>query len=200
MNANGHDRYRDANQNRMPNNPLLYAQRQQQQQQQPPPPQRSMAIGEMMERARLAAMNNNNMNTSRSQSPGVTNTGMSSQFMGAIQRSDQIPIVDAHQKQQQQQQQLQQNRANQSTSSPMDNIVSPSSSSHHSGQPRQNRPSKHYPRPPCLNTWQGRGPGHDEFAGMMSDREKQWVVKIQLHQVSQTKEEVTPLLTFIDEV
>jgi hypothetical protein len=25
---------------------------------------------------------------------------------------------------------------------------------------------------------------------MMSDREKQWVVKIQLHQVSQTQEEV----------
>ena len=188
-NANGHDRYRDANQNRMPNNPLLYAQRPQQQQQpQPPPPQRPMAIGEMMERARLAAMNNNNnMNTSRSQSPGAPSTGMSSQFMGAIQRSDQIPIADAHQQQQLQQQQ---NRTNAPSSSPMDTIVSPPSVSHHSGQTRQNRPSKHYPRPPCLNTWQGRGPGHDEFAGMMSDREKQWVVKIQLHQVAQTKDEV----------
>jgi hypothetical protein len=123
-------------------------------------------IGEMMERARLTAMNTNN---SRSQSPGI-----SSQFMDAIQRSDQIPIVDNHQ--------------NQSSSSPIDTIISPSS--RHHGQSRQNRPARHYPRPPLLNTWQGRGPGHDEFAGMMSDREKQWVVKIQLHQVSQTQEEV----------
>ena len=138
---------------------------------------RSMAIGEMMERARLAAMNTNN---SRSQSPGVGNTGISSQFMDAIQRSDQIPIADNHQ----------QHRVNQSPSSPLENIVSPSSSSHHHGQSRQNRPARHYPRPPLLNTWQGRGSGHDEFAGMMSDREKQWVVKIQLHQVSQTQEEV----------
>jgi hypothetical protein len=140
-----------------------------------------MAIGEMMERARLAAMNTNN---SRSQSPGVSNTGMSSQFMDAIQRSDQIPIVDSHQQSQQQ------HRPNQSPSSPLDTIVSPSSSSHHHGQSRQNRPTKHYPRPPMLNTWQGRGSGHDEFSGLMSDREKQWVVKIQLHQVSQTQEEV----------
>jgi hypothetical protein len=122
-----------------------------------------MPIGEMMERARLTAMNTNN---SRSQSPGI-----SSQFMDAIQRSDQIPIVDNHQ--------------NQSSSSPIN-----SPSSRHHGQSRQNRPARHYPRPPLLNTWQGRGPGHDEFSGMMTDREKQWVVKIQLHQVSQTQEEV----------
>jgi hypothetical protein len=128
-----------------------------------------MAIGEMMERARLTAMNTNN---SRSQSPVIGNTGMSSQFMDAIQRSNQIPIVD-------------------NQPSPRDTIVSPpSSSSHHYGQSRQNRPARYYPRPPLLNTWQGRGPNHDEFAGMMSDREKQWVVKIQLHQASQTQKEV----------
>jgi hypothetical protein len=172
MNNNGHERYHETNPSRVLNNPSLYGQQQQQ--------QRSMAIGEMMERARLAAMNTNN---SRSQSPGVGNTGMSSQFMDAIQRSDQIPIVDNHQQQQ--------HRTNQSPSSPLDTIVSPSSSSHHHGQSRQNRPSKHYPRPPMLNTWQGRGSGHDEFAGMMSDREKQWVVKIQLHQATQSQEEVT---------
>ncbi len=119
-----------------------------------------MAIGEMMERA----MNTNN---SRSQSPVIVNTGMSSQFMDAIQRSNQIPIVD-------------------NQSSPRNTIVSP----HHYGQSRHNRPAKYYPRPPLLNTWQGRGPNHDEFAGMMSDREKQWVVKIQLHQASQTQKEV----------
>ena len=192
MNVNGHDRYREANPSRVLNNPLVYAQRQQQMQQQQQQQQlqreatRSMAIGEMMERARLAAMNTNNTNNSRSQSPAVgNNPGMSSQFMDAIQRSDQIPIVDSHQKQQQQQ------RANQSPSSPLDNNASPSSSGHHPSQSRQNRPARHYPRPPCLNTWQGRGPGRDEFGGMMSDREKQWVVKIQLHQVSQTKEEVS---------
>lgn len=142
-------------------------------QQSPREPTRTMAIGEMMERARLSAMNTNN---SRSQSPIAVNTGISSQFMDAIQRSDQIPIVDN-----------QQQRTNQSSSSPRDTIVSPS---HHYGQSRQNRPAKYYPRPPLLNTWQGRGPHHDEFAGMMNDREKQWVVKIQLHQASQSQEEV----------
>ena len=147
---NGHERYRDMT--RVNPNPLGY----------------SHPIGEMMERARLSAMNANN---SRSHSPRMSNPNLSSQFIDAIQRSDQIPIVDVQQ------------RTNQSPSSPMETIVSPS---HH----RQNRPSKYYPRPPCLNTWQGRGPNHDEFAGMMSDREKQWVVKIQLHQVTQTKDEV----------
>jgi hypothetical protein len=117
----------------------------------------SMAIGEMMERARLTAMNTNN---TRSQSPSV---GISSQFMDAIQRSDQIPT--------------------QPSPPPVDTNV------HHHGQSRQNRPARYYPRPPMLNTWQGRGPNHDEFAGLMSDREKQWVVKIQLHQASQTQEE-----------
>jgi hypothetical protein len=151
------------------------------QQQQQREPTRSMAIGEMMERARLTAMNINN---SRSQSPTVSNTGMSSQFMDAIQRSDQIPIVDSHQ--------------NQLSSSPIDTIVSPSS--HHHNHSRQNRPARHYPRPPLLNTWQGRGPGHDEFSGMMSDREKQWVVKIQLHQVSQTQEEVKKFIFKISEI
>ena len=128
-------------------------------------PTRSMVIGEMMERARLTTMNTNH---SRSQSPSA---GISSQFMDAIQRSDQIP----------------------NQSSPP--VASPSSHHHHHGQSRQNRPARHYPRPPLLNTWQGRGPNHDEFAGMMSDREKQWVVKIQLHQVSQTQEEVYILLS-----
>jgi hypothetical protein len=123
-------------------------------------PTQQMAIGEMMERARLTAMNTNN---SRSQSPSV---GISSQFMDAIQRSDQIP-----------------NRPS-PPPPPVDTNVP------HHGQSRQNRPARHYPRPPLLNTWQGRGPGHDEFAGLMSDREKQWVVKIQLHQVCQTQEEV----------
>jgi hypothetical protein len=179
LNINGHDRYHDTNPSRVLNNPMLYAQRQQQQQlqQQREASMRSIAIGEMLERARLAATNPTSSNNSRSQSPAVGNSGMSSQFMDAIQRSDQIPIVDNHQ----------QHRPNESPLSPLDNIVSPSSSSRHS---RQNRPSKHYPRPPMLNTWQGRGPGHDEFSGLMSDREKQWVVKIQLHQVSQTQEEV----------
>ena len=191
MNVNGHDRYREANPSRVLNNPLVYAQRQQQMQQQQQLQReatRSMAIGEMMERARLAAMNTNNTNNSRSQSPAVgNNPGMSSQFMYAIQRSDQIPIVDSQQKQQ---------RVNQSPSSPLDINASPSSSSgHHPSQSRQNRPARHYPRPPCLNTWQGRGPGRDEFGGMMSDREKQWVVKIQLHQVSQTKDEVSRSLS-----
>ncbi|CAF4713816.1 unnamed protein product, partial [Rotaria magnacalcarata] len=55
-----------------------------------------MPIGEMMERARLSAMNINN---SRSQSPTVANSAMSSQFMAAIQRSDQIPIDDNHHQQ-----------------------------------------------------------------------------------------------------
>jgi hypothetical protein len=183
LNINGHDRYRETNPSRVLNNPLLYAQRQQQQQQQREASMRSMAIGEMLERARLTATNVTSSNNSRSQSPAVGNSGMSSQFMDAIQRSDQIPIVDNHQQQQQQQ-----NRPSESPlSSSLDNIVSPSSSSRHS---RQNRPAKHYPRPPMLNTWQNRGSGHDEFAGMMTDREKQWVVKIQLHQVSQTQEEV----------
>jgi hypothetical protein len=181
LNINGHDRYRETNPSRVLNNPLLYAQRQQQQQQQQQQQReasmRSMAIGEMLERARLTATNTTSSNNSRPQSPAVSNTGMSSQFMDAIQRSDQIPIVDNHQ----------QHRPTESPSSPLDTIVSPSSSSRHS---RQNRPAKHYPRPPLLNNWQGRGSGHDEFAGMMSDREKQWVVKIQLHQVSQTQEEV----------
>lgn len=172
MNMNGHDRYHDTNPSRVLNNPLLYAQRQRE------ASMRSMAIGEMLERARLTANNNTSSNNSRSQSPTVTNTSMSSQFMDAIQRSDQIPIVDNRQQQ----------RSNEPPSSPLDNIVSPSSSS--SRQTRTNRPAKHYPRPPMLNTWQSRGPGHDEFAGMMTDREKQWVVKIQLHQVSQTQEEV----------
>jgi hypothetical protein len=188
LNINGHDRYRETNPSRVLNNPLLYAQRQQQQlqqqqqqQQQREASMRSMAIGEMLERARLAAANATSSNNSRSQSPSVGNTEMSSQFMDAIQRSDQIPIVDNHQ---------QQHRPTESPSSPLDTIASPSSSSRHS---RQNRPAKHYPRPPLLNTWQGRGPGHDEFAGMMTDREKQWVVKIQLHQVSQTQEEVLNL-------
>ena len=122
----------------------------------------SMAIGEMMERARLSAMNSNN---SPSQSPSH---GISSQFMDAIQRSDQIP--------------------RQPSSPPVDSSVS------HHGQSRQNRPARHYPRPPMLNTWQGRGSGHDEFAGLMGDREKQWVVKIQLHQVSQSQEEVNKTL------
>ncbi|CAF3393614.1 unnamed protein product [Rotaria sp. Silwood1] len=183
LNINGHDRFHEANPNRVLNNPMLYAQRQQlqqqqqqQQHQQRETSMRSMAIGEMLERARLAAANATNSNNSRSQSPSVGNTGMSSQFLDAIQRSDQIPIVDNHQ----------QHRTAESPSSPLDTIVSPSSSSRHS---RQNRPAKHYPRPPLLNTWQGRGPGYDEFAGMMTDREKQWVVKIQLHQVSQTQEE-----------
>ncbi len=189
LNMNGHDQYRENNPSRVLNNPLLYAQRQQQQQQQQreAASMRSMAIGEMLERARLSAANATSSNNSRSQSPAVGNTGMSSQFMDAIQRSDQIPIVDHHH-QQQQQHQHQQQRLTDSPSSPHENIVSPSSSSRHS---RQNRPAKHYPRPPLLNTWQGRGPGHDEFAGMMTDREKQWVVKIQLHQVSQTQEEVS---------
>ncbi|CAF3064083.1 unnamed protein product [Rotaria sp. Silwood2] len=174
MNINGHDRSNQINSNRILNNNLLYDQRQQQQQREET---RSMSIGEMMERARLTTMNINN---SRSQSPTIVNSGMSSQFMDAIQRSDQIPIVDNHQQQQHR-------TNNQSSSSPLDTIVSPSS--HHHNQSRQNRPAKHYPRPPLLNTWQGRGSGHDEFAGMMTDREKQWVVKIQLHQVSQTQEE-----------
>ncbi|CAF1414304.1 unnamed protein product [Rotaria magnacalcarata] len=157
---NGHDRT-------LNNNNLAYDQRER---------PLSMPIGEMMERARLSAMNINN---SRSQSPTVANSAMSSQFMAAIQRSDQIPIDDNHH---------QQNRVNQTlSSSPLETIVSPSH--HHHNQSRQNRPTKHYPRPPLLNTWQGRGSGHDEFAGMMNDREKQWVVKIQLHQASQTKEE-----------
>lgn len=172
MNMNGHDRYQDTNPSRVLNNPLLYAQRQRE------ASMRSMAIGEMLERARLAANNTTSSNNSRSQSPAVTNNGISSQFMDAIQRSDQIPIIDNHQPQ----------RSNEPPSSPLDNIVSPSSST--SRHTRTNRPAKHYPRPPMLNTWQGRGPGHDEFAGMMTDREKQWVVKIQLHQVSQTQEEV----------
>jgi DNA-binding protein H-NS len=177
LNINGHDRYPETNPSRVLNNPTLYAQRQQQQQQQQrEASMRSMAIGEMMERARLNAANTANTNNSRSQSPAVGNTGISSQFMDAIQRSDQVPIVDNHQ---------QHHRTSESPSSPHDTNVSPSS--RHS---RQNRPVKHYPRPPLLNTWQGRGPGHDEFAGMMTDREKQWVVKIQLHQASQTQEEV----------
>lgn len=195
LNHNGHDRYRETtNPSRVLNNPLLYAQRQQQQQQlhhhqqqqqqqqqQREASMRSMAIGEMLERARLAAANAVNANNSRSQSPAVVNQGISSQFMDAIQRSDQIPIVDNHQHHQQQQQ----HRPTESPSSPLENIVSPSSR-----HGNKNRPAKHYPRPPLLNTWQGRGPNHDEFAGMMTDREKQWVVKIQLHQVSQTQEEV----------
>ncbi|CAF4727323.1 unnamed protein product, partial [Rotaria magnacalcarata] len=80
-------------------------------------------------------------------SPTVANSAMSSQFMAAIQRSDQIPIDDNHH---------QQNRVNQTlSSSPLETIVSPSH--HHHNQSRQNRPTKHYPRPPLLNTWQGRG-------------------------------------------
>ena len=118
MNNNGHNRYHETNSSRGINNPSLYGQQQRE-------ATRSTAIGEMMERARLTAMNTNN---SRSQSPTVGNTGMSSQFMDAIQRSDQIPIVD-----------------NQSSSSPRDTIVSPSSSSHHYSQSRQNRPARHYP-------------------------------------------------------
>jgi len=139
---------------------------QQQQQQQsmprppPPPPQQQQQqpmpnpnhnghrpqppIGGLLEQARLAPMD------------GSPTPGISSQFLDAIQRSDQLPA--------------------QPSSPPVDNH-------------RHNRPARHYPRPPMLNTWQGRGPKHDEFAGMMSDREKQWVVKIQLHQVSQTPEE-----------
>lgn len=104
--------------------------------------------GSLLEQARLAPMEPS------------SSTGISSQFLDAIQRSDQIPA--------------------QPSSSPIESM------SNH----RHNRPTRHYPRPPMLNTWQGRGPKHDEFAGMMSDREKQWVVKIQLHQVSQTQEEV----------
>jgi len=164
MNFNNQDRYRDTNPSRVLNNPMLFAQRQQQQQQQ----QRSMAIGEMLERARLAAANAEN---SRSQSPSIVNNGMSSQFMDAIQRSDQIPLIEKPQ-------------PADSPLSPIENLESPTS--RHS---RSARSAKHYPRPPLLNTWQGRGPGHDEFAGLMTDREKQWVVKIQLHQVSQTPEE-----------
>ena len=190
LNLNGHDRYREGtNPSRVLNNPLLYAQRQQRQQQQMQQQQqqqreasmRSIAIGEMLERARLAAANTANTNNSRSQSPGVVNQGISSQFMDAIQRSDQIPNVDNHHQQQQQ------HRPTESPLSPLENIISPSSTSRHTNK---NRPAKHYPRPPLLNTWQGRGPNHDEFSGMMTDREKQWVVKIQLHQVSQTQEEV----------
>ncbi|CAF3916466.1 unnamed protein product [Rotaria sordida] len=168
MNINGHNQSNEINSNQILNNNLLYDQQQRQ-------PTHSMAIGEMMERARLTAMNINN---SRSQSPIIINSEMSSQFMDAIQRSDQISIVDNHQ------------TNNQSSS--LNTIISPSSHHHHHhhhNQLRQNRPAKHYPRPPLLNTWQGRGSGHDEFAGMMNDREKQWVVKIQLHQASQTQEE-----------
>ncbi|CAF5032809.1 unnamed protein product, partial [Rotaria sp. Silwood1] len=160
MNINGHNRSNEINSNQILNNNLLYNQQSHQN-------THTMAIGEMIEQARSTAMNINN---THSKSSTIINNGMSSQFMDAIQRSDQIPIVDNH-----------------SSSSPLDTIVSPSS--YHHNHSRQNRPAKHYPRPPLLNTWQGRGSGHDEFAGMMSDREKQWVVKIQLHQVSQTPDE-----------
>lgn len=172
LNVNGHNRSNEMNSNRILNNNRNEG-------------TRPMAIGEMMERARLTAMNINN---SRSQSPIPPSSGISSQFMDAIQRSDQIPIVDN-----------QQNRINNQvapSSSPLEPIGSPPS--HHHNQSRQNRPAKHYPRPPLLNTWQGRGPGHDEFAGMMNDREKQWVVKIQLHQATQTLEEVKQTFSHSD--
>ena len=170
LNINGHDHQHEINSNRISNNSMIYAQQRE-------ASIRSMVIGEMLERARLAAPNVSTPNNSRSQSPTVSNNRMSSQFIDAIQRSNQIPIVDNHR----------QYRTAESSLSSHDTIASPSLSSHHS---KQNRPAKYYPRPPLLNTWQGRDPSHDEFAGMMSDREKQWVVKIQLHQVSQTQGEV----------
>ena len=167
MNINGYERAEETN--RTLCNYHSYEQHQQRE------TTHLMPIGEMMERARLTAMNTNN---SQSRSSTIGNNGISSQFLNAIQRSNQIPIIDNH--------------PNQPSTIQLDKIVSPLSplSSHHHYQSRQNRPSKHYPRPPLLNTWQGRGSGHDEFAGMMTDRDKQWVVKIQLHQVSQTEEEV----------
>ncbi|CAF1193922.1 unnamed protein product [Adineta steineri] len=137
-----------------------------------------MATDELKDEIHLTTMNINN---SRSQSPSFGNSGMSSQLMDAIQRSDQISIVDKQQ----------QHRTNQSLSAPIHTAVSssPSLSSSHHDRIRHNRSIKYYPRPPILNTWQGRGLNYDAFAGMMSDREKQWVVKIQLHQVSQTEDE-----------
>ena len=179
-NINNHELYRDTNPSRVLNNPLSYVQRQQQQQQQQrEASMRPMSIGDMMERARLAANNTANVHQARSQSPVVGQPGISSQFMDAIQRSEQLPLVDRHSKA----------SMADSPSSPIEPIESPSSRSS-----RPNRPAKFYPRPPLLNTWQGRGPGQDEFAGLMTDREKQWVVKIQLHQASQTQEEVSALM------
>ena len=179
LNLNGQDRYRETNQNRTMTNPAMYAHRQQQQQQQQQHEAslRSMAIEEMMERARLAAANG-----TRPRSPAMATSGMLPRpFMDAMPRSDRILTVDSH---------VDSSSASPPppTSSQSDAMVSPSSSS--SRYPKQNRPAKHYPRPPLLNTWQGRAPGYDEFAGLMTDREKQWVVKIQLHQASQTQDEV----------
>ena len=173
-NINNHDLYRDTNPSRVLNNPLSYVQRQQQQQREAS--MRSMSIGDMMERARLAASNTANVHQGRSQSPSIGQPGVSPQFMDAIQRSDQ----NRHQKA----------SMADSPSSPLEPAESPSSRSS-----RPNRPAKCYPRPPLLNTWQGRGSGQDEFAGLMTDREKQWVVKIQLHQASQTQEEVCESIT-----
>lgn len=156
-------------------NPLLDVQRQQQQQREAS--MRSLAIGEMMERARLAAAAATNPN--RSQSPSIINqTTISTQIIDGMQRSEQIHIAETNT--------VKQQSINvglsESPSSPLETNVSPTS--------RANRAKKSYPRPPLLNTWQGRGSDYDEFAGLMTDREKQWVVKIQLHQVSQTEEEV----------
>jgi DNA-binding protein H-NS len=183
-NINNHDLYRETNPSRVLNNPLSYVQRQQQQQQQQQQQReasmRSMTIGDMMERARLAASNTANIHQGRPQSPANGQPGVSSHFMDAIQRSDQNALIDRHAKA----------SVADSPSSPLEPIESPSSRSS-----RPNRPAKFYPRPPLLNTWQGRGAGQDEFAGLMTDREKQWVVKIQLHQASQTQEEVCDSIT-----
>ena len=157
----------------------MYAHRQQQQQQQQQHEAslRSLAIGEMMERARLAAANG-----TRPRSPAMGGNGMPRPFMDTMARSDRILTVDS------QPHSYADDSSALSPPSQSDAMVSPSSSS--SRYPKQNRPAKHYPRPPLLNTWQGRAPGYDEFAGLMTDREKQWVVKIQLHQASQTQDEV----------
>ena len=166
FNSNAQESYS----NRGHPNPLLEAQRQQQQQREAS--MRSLAIGEMMERARQAAAAATNAN--RSQSPSIQ-----TQMIDALQRSEQLHIAETNAAKQQSSANV---GLSESPSSPLETNVSPTS--------RANRAKKSYPRPPLLNTWQGRGADYDEFAGLMTDREKQWVVKIQLHQVSQSEEEV----------
>ncbi|CAF1201286.1 unnamed protein product [Didymodactylos carnosus] len=115
-----------------------------------------------------------------------SNMSMSHQMMAAIQRSNQIPI----------QQQVFMSpgpiqRPSSSGTSPIETIqrtrTEPERSQQHP-PPHQhvyppqsnNKPQRLYPRPPRLISWRNQ----DDYAGLMSDNEKQWVVKIQLLQVT----------------
>ncbi|CAF0812803.1 unnamed protein product [Didymodactylos carnosus] len=116
----------------------------------------------------------------------MTNVSMSHQMMAAIQRSNQIPI--------QQQPHVPPGpiqRPSSTGTSPIEAVQRSRTDSDRSQQqppshqhvyPPQshNKPQRLYPRPPRLISWRNQ----DDYAGLMNDREKQWVVKIQLLQVT----------------